>query len=175
MGCSSLPFARPSIVVISAPSHCTARMVQDLIACPSIWTTHAPHWLVSQPTWVPVRRSCSRTNCTSSVRGSTSPDAGFPFTVIVTVAIFEPPPGPRSRGIVAFSASRGGALVWNPSHLSLRPGRGQAAWLPPCMYGRSGGRFGLERLGEIGEELVGVFLGHPVDQAPAELGDLAAD
>ena len=66
-------------------------MVQDLIARPSIWTTQAPHWLVSQPTWVPVRRRFSRRNCTSSVRGSMSPVTGFPFTVMLTAAIWAPP------------------------------------------------------------------------------------
>ena len=40
---------------------------------PSTMTVQAPHWLVSQPTCVPVRPSCSRRKCTSSVRGSTSP------------------------------------------------------------------------------------------------------
>ena len=31
---------------------------------------HAPHWLVSQPMWVPVSFSSSRKKWTSSVRGS---------------------------------------------------------------------------------------------------------
>ena len=52
--CSS-PFEIPSMVVTLDPSACPTSTVQDLTARPSIWTTQAPHWLVSQPTWVPVR------------------------------------------------------------------------------------------------------------------------
>ena len=47
--------ARPSMVVTLAPSAWTASMVQDFTDLPSTWTTQAPHWLVSQPTCVPVR------------------------------------------------------------------------------------------------------------------------
>ena len=43
------------MVVTLAPLACPASTVQDLTARPSICTTQAPHWLVSQPTWVPVR------------------------------------------------------------------------------------------------------------------------
>ena len=59
-------------------------MVQDLTDLPSTWTTQAPHWLVSQPTWVPVMPRCSRRNCTNSVRASTLPEAGLPLTVMAT-------------------------------------------------------------------------------------------
>src|SRR5207302_1950081 len=85
MGCSG-PFAsaRPSIVSTSAPSTCQAKTVQDFTALPSTWTTQAPHCEVSQPTWVPVSRRCSRRNCTRRVRGSTSPVTALPFTVIAT-------------------------------------------------------------------------------------------
>src|SRR6267378_5225948 len=38
-----------------------------------------------------------------------------------------------------------------------------------------GGTLTLHRLGEIGKELIGQFLGRTVDQALAELGQLAAD
>src|SRR3546814_4414043 len=68
MGCSSPFFASPSMVVTSAPSACSARMVQLFTDSPSTCTTQAPHWLVSQPTWVPVRCRCSRRNWTSRVR-----------------------------------------------------------------------------------------------------------
>src|SRR3569833_4608553 len=50
-----------------------------------MWTTQAPHWLVSQPTWVPVRFSCSRSRCTSRVRSSASTTTALPFTVNLTV------------------------------------------------------------------------------------------
>ncbi len=72
----------------------SASIVQDFTAWPSTWTTQAPHWLVSQPTWVPVRRRFSRRNCTSSVRGSTSPVTALPFTVMDTVAMGIPPVNP---------------------------------------------------------------------------------
>src|SRR3954462_7623604 len=88
IGCSlSALSARPSIVVTLPPSTWTARIVQDLIDLPSIWTTQAPHWLGSQPTWVPVRPRCSRRNWTSSVRASTFPEAGLPLTVIATLMV----------------------------------------------------------------------------------------
>src|SRR4051812_40247112 len=71
----------PSIVVRLAPSACTANTVHDLTARPSISTVQAPHWLVSQPTCVPVRFKCSRRKCTSSTRGSTCALRTRPFTV----------------------------------------------------------------------------------------------
>ncbi len=72
------------MVVTLAPSQVAASTVQDLMARPSTCTTQAPHWLVSQPTCVPVSRRFSRTNCTSSVRGSTSALTALPLTVIDT-------------------------------------------------------------------------------------------
>ena len=62
-------------------------MVQLLTDWPLTWTTQAPHWLVSQPTCVPVRPSFSRSICTSRVRLSTSADAGLPLTVMDTVVM----------------------------------------------------------------------------------------
>ena len=62
-------------------------MVQDFTEAPSTWTTQAPHWLVSQPTWVPVRPSFSRSSSTSRVRPSTSTVECFPFTVSDTWGI----------------------------------------------------------------------------------------
>ena len=59
-------------------------MVQDFTDLPSTWTTQAPHWLVSQPTWVPVRPRCSRRNWTNSVRASTLPETALPLTVMAT-------------------------------------------------------------------------------------------
>src|SRR4051812_40299270 len=70
-----------------APSACQANMVQDFTALPSTCTTQAPHCEVSQPTWVPVRRSVSRRNWTSKVRASASPLTALPFTVMETEAI----------------------------------------------------------------------------------------
>src|SRR5947199_9726009 len=75
------------MVVMFAPSICQTNTVQDLIALPFTCTTQAPHWDVSQPTWVPVSRRFSRRNCTRSVRGSTSPVTGLPFTVNATAGM----------------------------------------------------------------------------------------
>ena len=49
-------------MVISWPSACTASTVQLFTALPSMSTVQAPHWLVSQPMWVPVRLRSSRSD-----------------------------------------------------------------------------------------------------------------
>jgi len=49
-----------------------AILLQDFTATPSTWTTQAPHWLVSQPVWVPVSPRSSRSKSTSSWRSSIS-------------------------------------------------------------------------------------------------------
>src|SRR5216683_7608457 len=72
------------MLVTLAPLIVSANSVHDFTALPSTWTTQAPHCDVSQPTWVPVSRRCSRRNCTRRVRGSTSPVTALPFTVIAT-------------------------------------------------------------------------------------------
>ena len=72
------------MVMMLLPSAWTASMVQAFTELPSMWITQAPHWLVSQPTWVPVRPSFSRNNSTRRVRPSTSTVALLPFTVSVT-------------------------------------------------------------------------------------------
>jgi hypothetical protein len=64
--------ARPSIVVTTAPSACTASIVQDFTDSPSTRTVQAPQLEVSQPIFVPGSPHSSRRYCTSSVRGSTS-------------------------------------------------------------------------------------------------------
>src|SRR5882672_9908584 len=75
------------MVRTSAPSICQQKTVQAFTALPLICTTQAPHCDVSQPTWVPVSRRCSRRYCTRRVRGSTSPVTALPFTVIATADI----------------------------------------------------------------------------------------
>ena len=62
-------------------------MVQLFTAWPSTCTTQAPHWLVSQPTCVPVSRRLLPEERTSSVRGSTFAVTALPFTVIDTEAM----------------------------------------------------------------------------------------
>src|ERR1700758_5487662 len=72
------------MVVTLAPSACAASTVHDFTARPSICTTQAPHWLVSQPTCVPVRFRWSLNRCTRSVRSSTSAATCLPLTVNCT-------------------------------------------------------------------------------------------
>src|SRR5262245_45630944 len=111
IGSSSPPAPRPSTVVTSRPSACTARTEHDLTGVPSSSTVQAPQPDVSQPTWVPVRPSVERRKWTSRSRGSTSAERSSPFTVTVSVreptasgaatvvSVIVPPPLPgRSRG-----------------------------------------------------------------------------
>src|SRR6267378_1181795 len=91
MGCSLPSFSRPSTVVISDPSACTANIVQDFTARPFISTVQAPQYVVSQPTCVPVRSHASRRNSTSNMRGSTSRAYCLLFALMLTLtAIFFP-------------------------------------------------------------------------------------
>src|SRR5262245_17890593 len=76
-------------------------MVHDLMARPLTCTTHAPHWVVSQPTCVPVRPSLSRRNSTSIIRSSTTPLTARPFTVMDTSRIG---PVTLSDGLFGFCA-----------------------------------------------------------------------
>ncbi len=69
------------MVVISAPSTCTASTLHDFTLWPLRWTVQAPQLLVSQPITVPVLPSFSRRYCTSSIRGSTSSATFSPSTV----------------------------------------------------------------------------------------------
>ena len=196
MECNFPGLPMPSIVVTFAPSQDSASKVQDLTALPSRCTTHAPHWLVSQPIWVPVRQSRSRSNCTSSVRGSTSADAVLPFTVMETWIIDQPDFDPfRQPHRATKSATTGDPrFTRRPTRptrrrRSIRPLRATcpkhgfrssrsngARWA--CAKRRfsgstrRGGRplLGLRRGDEIGEELIGhLLLGDAVDEARAEL------
>src|SRR5215211_4729040 len=82
---SSLPStSSDSTVRISWPSHITARVVHALTGWPSISTTHAPQFEVSQPQCVPVSPGVSRMKCTSSWRGSTSRETASPLIEMVT-------------------------------------------------------------------------------------------
>ena len=64
--------ARPSTVVISCPSACTANIRHERTGAPSRRTVQAPQTPCSQPTCVPVRPSSWRRKSDSSRRGSTS-------------------------------------------------------------------------------------------------------
>ena len=86
------------MVVMLAPSACTASVVHDLADTPSTRTVHAPHWLVSQPIFVPVRLVTSRMKWTSSSRGSTSCSQSRPLTVMLTWTFT--PHLPRDRNYI---------------------------------------------------------------------------
>src|SRR6056297_2455407 len=96
------------MVVTRRPSACTASRVQLFTERPSRCTTQAPHWLVSQPTWVPVLRRRSRSASTSSVRASTSTLTGCPFSSNSTLCMGFAPL--RDRVVVAATAR-----TWLPS------------------------------------------------------------
>src|SRR5687767_14003789 len=72
------------MVLTLRPSTWTANSVHDLTGRLSSSTVQAPHWLVSQPTCVPVRPSSSRRKYTSRSRGSTSRRYVVPFTETLT-------------------------------------------------------------------------------------------
>src|SRR3954452_16451850 len=76
------------MVVTSAPSAWAASTVQLFTDSPSRWTVQAPQLVVSQPMWVPVNPSSSRSQCTSKVLAATSDSRRSPLTVtpIRTVA-----------------------------------------------------------------------------------------
>ena len=83
----------PSIVVTLAPSAWTASIVQLFTAWPSTWTVHAPHWLVSQPTWVPVRPRSSRMHLDQEASGF---DVELPVLAVDLSATCNSPTGETS-------------------------------------------------------------------------------
>src|SRR5262245_14998291 len=106
------------------PSQDAASVVHDLIARPSRWTTQAPHWLVSQPTCVPVSRRFSRRNCTKSVLASMSALTGLPLTVMLTLIMR--PPGIDGVEARAAAAGADAAVVG----LAGSGGAGSAGFFP---------------------------------------------
>src|SRR5262249_22463593 len=184
IGWSLSPSARLSMVRTSVPSAVSTSMVQDFTAIPLTCTTQAPHWEVSQPTWVPVSRRFSRRNWTSRVRGSTSAVTALPFTVSLTAGIgtllkigLKGPVFGLARSPGDFPGAKSGRFcpIFRFSTrrvLSPAPFRSRriAAGLP--LRGRGRGRDGG---GELGEEIVRHLLGGAGDQPLAELGGLAAD
>src|SRR5260221_1328737 len=74
------------MVVTARPSAWTAKSEHDFTAAPSSRTVQAPHWLVSQPTWVPVSPSTSRRKWTSRTRDSISRDSSILLTGMLTEA-----------------------------------------------------------------------------------------
>ena len=89
MGCKvPSALARPSMVVIFAPSTCAAKTLHDLRLLPSTRTVQAPHCAVSQPTCVPVKCKVSLKACTNKVLAATSSSTALLFTVNVKCIIF---------------------------------------------------------------------------------------
>src|SRR6478752_5473035 len=87
-GWSAPLLGRPSTVMTSAPSACTANMVHDFTVFPFSSTVHAPQLLVSQPTCVPVNPSCSRIKCTSSSLGSAATSRSLPLILSLISSFF---------------------------------------------------------------------------------------
>ena len=106
-------------MVTAVPFACSASIVQDFTDLPSTWTTQAPHWLVSQPTCVPVRPSFSRRSSTSSVRPSTSTEWLLPFTCSVTWGIRLSQSGFLLARSVAIGRKRGQAP--QPGMIAVTP------------------------------------------------------
>src|SRR6516225_2802116 len=205
IGCNGPSWAAsPSMVSTLAPSSCSAKTVQDLIALPLTCTTQAPHCDVSQPTCVPVSRKCSRKSCTSSVRGSTLAVMGLPFTVMDTAAV-SPAIGSllemRSKTLRFASQARSPAgfgreiepilavlTPRTPFTVNRRTVAGQAGPTPPQLSKRRIAaqigahptarrlcRLRVHRIGKIREKIVGDFFGRAIDQTLTELRQLAAN
>src|SRR5215469_13753753 len=205
IGCSGpSAAASPSIVSTLAPSSCSAKTVQDLIALPLTCTTHAPHCEVSQPTCVPVSRKCSRKSCTSSVRGSTLAVMGLPFTVMDTAAVSPAigsllenavknaaicQPGAVAGAVRARNrADFGGFDAANAVHCEpLDRCRSSGSDAPQLSKRRIAAQIGshptarslcrlrVHCIGKIREKIVGDFFGRAIDQTLTELRQLAAD
>jgi hypothetical protein len=62
----------------------------DFALRPSISTVQAPHWLVSQPMWVPVRLRCSRKKCAKQQARLDVCLAHLPLTVIEPESCLRP-------------------------------------------------------------------------------------
>src|SRR4051794_41786363 len=91
------------MVVTADPSAWAANIVHDFTDSPSSSTVHAPHDDVSQPTFVPLSPSASRTKCTRRVRASTPCSVAEPLTVT------------RTTSSVAASAVIGGLAKGGPA------------------------------------------------------------
>jgi hypothetical protein len=75
------PAAKPSTVVIDAPSHCPIANRHEQASTPSRWIVQAPQSPALQPTLVPVSPNVSRRTSLSRVAGSPAKVRAPPFTV----------------------------------------------------------------------------------------------
>ena len=71
----------------SRPSHCAASVRHDTTRLPSSSTVHAPHAPWSQPFFVPVSPSWSRSASSSVTRASSSTSRGAPLTRRETASV----------------------------------------------------------------------------------------
>ena len=109
------PAAMPSIVVTLAPSAWTASIVQLFTARPSTWTVHAPHWLVSQPTCVPVRPR-------SSLQHLDEETSGFDVDLPVLAVDLERDVQLAHRGDLLSPIDNGGGDAWGARDAGACPG-----------------------------------------------------
>src|SRR5437870_8408589 len=93
------------MVVTERPSTCTAKSEHDFTAAPSSRTVQAPHWLVSQPTCVPVSPRVSRRKCTSRTRDSTERVSLTPLTCTL-IEFTEGPP--LTWGVIHYTCTARG-------------------------------------------------------------------
>src|SRR5581483_1808576 len=149
----------PSIVVISAPSAWTASTLHDLTAIPFINTVHAPHCVVSQPTFVPVKPNFSRSTWTSSQRGSTSASRSCPLTFMLTFIEFL-----LSIGVGSFerrdSNACASSFLWKTKRASGAPQKARVTRVHRAEQLRQ--RFNAESVTQSHMTLI--VKGHPLPQ-----------
>jgi len=84
-GCSLLPLARPSTVMICAPCARGAGTRQAITALPSRNTVHAPHSPSAQPSFVPVNMPSSRSRRSNVLSCPLLKEYCFPLIVVSIV------------------------------------------------------------------------------------------
>ena len=139
--------ARPSTVVISAPSALTASSRQERTGTPSSRIVQAPQTPCSHPTCVPVRPRSWRMQSDSSRRAGTRAVRAAPFTVRLTSCSSSlmpvirwsfplagaawPQPAPGSAPAGSGRRRHGaGSRPWRECHPPGRPARGPARRRP---------------------------------------------
>src|SRR5450755_2804015 len=100
-GCSASPVAKPSMVVIFRPPTSTASSMHEATGTRSSHTVQAEHEPRSQPIFVPVNPSASRSASTSVVDGSTETSRSSPLTFKVIPAV----PGPTTGEAVTLATA----------------------------------------------------------------------
>src|SRR6201999_2705990 len=120
------------MVITFAPLHAAVKVMHDRAGTPSSNTVHAPQTPCSQPKWVPVRSSFSRTKSARLVRGSAAICTARLFTVSAIILM----PQPLGRHVSAHSPEyddeprlrRRPSPEWRPLH--ARRSALYSRWLP---------------------------------------------